>query len=118
MKIVNLLAKVVKTWVAYYKKTKIILNFPPRKGVCDACGRKGRTQRHHWKYAFQKHDVKQNPKLVLKYTREYDFHCHQLADVIRRGFQRRGKKKTVKIVRVMFRHIEEVKEKYEKESKK
>lgn len=105
MKIENILAK----FVAYYRNIKIRLDRNPRKGVCEACGRRMRTQRHHWRYKWPKWRVVKNPKLVLDCSNEYCFPDHRLADVLRKWFQSRGVEETVKIVRVMFGHLEEAK---------
>jgi len=103
MRIRNILA----SFVAYYKGIRIKLDRNPRKGECEACQRKGRTQRHHWRYKHSKWAVINNPELVLDYTNEYDWPCHQLGDVLRKFFRRRGVEETVRIVRVMFGQMEE-----------
>jgi len=101
----NILSKFTVT----YKKMKVYLKKKPRKGICEACGRKMKTQRHHWFYRFKKIEVKKNPELALLCTNEYCFTCHRLADVIRKWFASKGRKKTHEIIDRMFDHIEEAK---------
>lgn len=66
----------------------VILPFDPRKGKCDACGRKiGEeikiTALHHWFYAYKPETVKKNPALALENTSELCYGCHPIADAIR-----------------------------------
>ncbi len=70
-----------------YRNRSVIVS-EPRKNVCEACGRKvgeeiKRTNRHHWKYAYQYKTVKANPELALENTSEYCYRCHQIADAIK-----------------------------------
>ena len=74
----NILAK----FVAYYKGIKLRFKKNPRKGRCECCGRRGRTQIHHWVYLEPKEKVKKNPKLALKGTSELCPTCHRLADAL------------------------------------
>ena len=71
-----------------YRKARIRLPFNPRKGVCEGCGRSvesgeiKKTDMHHWKYAYATKTVKNKPELALEYTKEYCYHCHQVADAL------------------------------------
>lgn len=70
------------------KGVVIKLPFDPRKGKCDACGRRvGEgikvTALHHWWYAYKPSTVKKNPALALENTSELCYGCHQVADAIR-----------------------------------
>ena len=75
----NILAK----FVAYYKGIKLRFRKNPRKGRCECCGRRGRTQIHHWIYLEPKEKVKKNPKLALKGTSELCPLCHKWADALK-----------------------------------
>lgn len=105
MEIMNILSK----FTVGYKKLRVTLKLNPRRGRCEACGRRMKTQRHHWFYIFKKGEVKKNPELALVCTNEYCFACHRLADVIRKWFASKGRKKTHEIIDMMFDHIEEAK---------
>jgi len=64
------------------KKIWVELDKPPKKGVCEACHRKvGKdikiTQTHHWRYAYKKKSVLENPKLALENTVELCFSDHR-----------------------------------------
>jgi len=74
----NILAK----FVAYYKGIKLRFKKNPRKGRCECCGRRGRTQIHHWVYLEPKEKVKKNPRLALKGTSELCPLCHKWADLL------------------------------------
>ena len=97
---------------AWYRKARIWLPFNPRKGKCEACGKthtdKGkpiRSQLHHWEYAFSTAEVRKNPLLVLEHTSELCYHCHQLADCIRRLYE--AMEKNPKVVKKLFKLREE-----------
>jgi len=94
----NILAK----FVAYYKGLKVKLDRNPRTGICEACGRDGRTQRHHFRYPYSKEQVKKNPELVLRHTAELCWACHALADVLRKWYKKKGEERAVEIVRKIF----------------
>jgi len=66
------------------KGFKVDLPNPIRKGTCLACGTKGWTNLHHWKYEFKVKEVRKNTKLALKNTTELCIPCHDLADAIRK----------------------------------
>jgi len=71
-----------------YRNRSVVVS-KPRNHICDACKRKvgdeiKRTNRHHWKYAYTYKTVKANPELALENTSEYCFHCHQIADAIKK----------------------------------
>ena len=67
-----------------YKRKRVTVNvdYPIRKGICECCRRKGKTQLHHWKYSYTSKQIKNNPILALENTTELDFYCHRLANMI------------------------------------
>ena len=71
----------------YYRKLRVWMKKPPRKGICEACGRKGRTNMHHWRYAYKTSEVRKNPELAIDNTTELCYYCHRLADAIRRLYE-------------------------------
>ena len=69
------------------KKIYVELDEPPKKGVCEACGKRvGEeikiTQTHHFKYAFSKKQIAKDPSLALKNTAELDFFHHKLGNAL------------------------------------
>jgi len=65
-----------------YRRITVKLDFNPRSGVCEACGRKGKTDLHHTKYAYKTSEVRKKPMLALHHTIELDFHCHRIANAV------------------------------------
>ncbi len=79
-------ALMLKWWTVNYRGLRIKLSYNPRKGICEVCGIKCMSSRHHWRYAFSKHEVLQNNKLALKYTNEMCFPDHELGNALRKLF--------------------------------
>lgn len=52
-------------------------------GRCQSCGASGKTDLHHYFYAYSTAQVRKNPLLVLDFTVELCFKCHTLADMLR-----------------------------------
>ena len=69
-----------------YRRTnlKIESNLPIRKRVCCVCGKTGKTDLHHYHYAYETKEVEQYPVLALDNTIELCFTCHQVADALRK----------------------------------
>jgi hypothetical protein len=67
------------------KQVKVDVPYSIRKGICECCGKKGFTARHHWKYIYKTKEVKKNPLLALENTTELCFgreKCHDVANAI------------------------------------
>ena len=69
-----------------YHRLKLKLNFNPRSGICKACGRRGFTNIHHWRYAFTYPEIYRNNKLALLNTTELCYPDHDLGDAMRKLF--------------------------------
>lgn len=52
-------------------------------GMCMACGEKGRTEMHHWHYAYTTDEVRKDPQLANHHTIELCFKCHRTANMIK-----------------------------------
>lgn len=57
---------------------------PALSGRCAACGTKGRTELHHYIYAYPLSRVRSSPNLALDNTIELCFHCHEIANCYRK----------------------------------
>lgn len=66
-----------------YRRATIQLKQNPRKGICECCGRKGKTDLHHWTYEFETKEVKKHKELALKNVNELCFFCHRVANSMR-----------------------------------
>ena len=55
-----------------------------KPSICECCGRKGRLECHHWKYAYKTSEVRKNPQLALENTSWLCFTCHRIADAYRK----------------------------------
>ena len=68
-----------------YRRSSITVHIdcPIRKGICEACGRKGLTHLHHYKYEFSTKEVRKDPELALKNVIELCYSCHQIGDSLR-----------------------------------
>lgn len=55
-----------------------------RPCMCQACGRIGRVELHHWRYAYQTKVVRKMPQLALDNTTWLCFACHNVADAVRK----------------------------------
>jgi len=53
-------------------------------GACLACGRKGKTDLHHYAYEYTTAEVRKEPLLALKNTIELGYRCHRVADLFRK----------------------------------
>jgi len=79
----------VRMYRLKYRKTYVMLDVNPRKGICVACGKsvhKGEikiTNIHHYKYKYMTKTVKKDPLLALENTLELCYRCHQIADALR-----------------------------------
>lgn len=62
-----------------YKRARITVTAPKPKS-CVVCGRSGKIDRHHTKYAYSTRDVRKNHQLALENTYPMCFRCHQIAD--------------------------------------
>jgi hypothetical protein len=69
-----------------YHRLKLKFSYNPRTGVCQACGTKGFTARHHWKYAYTYTEIRQDQRRALHYTSELCYPDHDLGDGMRRLF--------------------------------
>lgn len=75
--------------VTYSGETIMVpLDSPPRKGVCDACGREiskeiKKTDIHHFKYVYRIKQVRDNPLLALDNTAELCYSDHRIGDSLR-----------------------------------
>jgi len=69
-----------------YKGKRIVVDTKKkiRKGVCEICGREGKTHIHHWRYEFPLKEVRENPNLALLNTTEVCFTCHNFANAMRK----------------------------------
>lgn len=65
-----------------YRRTRVTVD-AERTGVCAICGREGKTDFHHYKYAYPTKHVRKFPQLALENTAELCFHCHMIADAVR-----------------------------------
>lgn len=69
------------------KKFWVELDSPPKKGVCQACGKRvGKdikiTALHHFCYSYSKKQIAKDPKLALENTAELDFPHHKLGNAL------------------------------------
>jgi len=74
-----------------------------RTGVCEACGRKGRTEMHHYLYAYETKEIRKRKELVLENTVELCFSCHKLADCLRNLEE--GKEAAQKVALAVLKRI-------------
>ncbi len=74
----------VKKYTLKYRRLTVRLSENPRKGKCTNCPREGKTDMHHWTYAYPTKDVKANPELALDNTIELCFVCHQIANALKK----------------------------------
>jgi len=65
-----------------YRATTVKIENNPRKGRCECCGKKTKTDLHHWQYKYSSKAVKKCPELALESTTELCFHCHRIANSI------------------------------------
>lgn len=72
-----------------YKGKRIVVDvsYDVRKGVCECCGKKGLTSRHHWLYEFTLKQVREQPVLALKNVSELCFLCHGAANTLRKYYE-------------------------------
>lgn len=85
----NHLRNILKLKLFYtlsYHKLKLKLSKNPRKGICEACGKRGWTNRHHWAYKYSYREVRKQNMLALNYTTEVCYPDHEVAEAIRRLF--------------------------------
>jgi len=54
-----------------------------RKTTCEVCGKGGKIDFHHCKYAYKTSEVRKNPQLALENTAQLCYNCHRIADCIR-----------------------------------
>ena len=68
-----------------YRKTVIYIKSdePLRTGVCRSCGRREKTDLHHYCYAYKTSEVKKNHSLALMNTVELCYRCHRIANAMR-----------------------------------
>jgi hypothetical protein len=73
----------MKQTIRYRKKTiKLDIPMPIRDHICKCCGRQGKTDLHHWVYAYPTKQVQKTKMLALENTTELCFVCHRLANCI------------------------------------
>ncbi|MHA1852592.1 MAG: hypothetical protein ACTSUF_03685 [Candidatus Heimdallarchaeaceae archaeon] len=65
-----------------YRRAIIKVNAKRRK-TCEICGRQGKIDFHHTKYAYKTSEVRKNPQLALENTLQLCYPCHKIADAIR-----------------------------------
>ena len=71
----------MKTTVLY-RRTRVPVDIV-RSPVCEACGREGKIDVHHYNYAYSTDEVRKNRSLVLENTIQLCMRCHGVADSIR-----------------------------------
>jgi len=71
----------MKTTVLY-RRTRVPVDME-RSPVCEACGRAGKIDMHHYRYAYSTDEVRKNRSLVLNNTIQLCMKCHGVADSIR-----------------------------------
>ena len=86
--------KLIQNWLEQRKEfftlnyhgTRLKLPYPPRDGTCKVCGKKAKTNRHHFWYAFTRKQVMDNPDLAMLYTEEMCgfWPCHEMGNSIRK----------------------------------
>jgi len=74
-----------KTQTIMYRRTRLIIKSDKniRKGICESCGRKEKTDLHHVVYAYSTKIVKKNHLLALENTVELCYRCHRIANAMR-----------------------------------
>jgi hypothetical protein len=65
-----------------YRRIRVTVEHD-KLNVCQACDKEGRTELHHWLYAYSTDQVRASPQLALENTDEYCFLCHKVANAIR-----------------------------------
>ena len=71
----------MKTTVLY-RRTRVPVDME-RSPVCEACGRTGKIDMHHYTYAYSTDEVRKNRPLVMNNTIQLCMKCHGVADSIR-----------------------------------
>ncbi len=67
-----------------YRRTVITLECD-KPEICQCCEKqRNKIDLHHIKYEFSTAEVRKNPELILKNTLWLCFHCHMIADAIRK----------------------------------
>lgn len=65
-----------------YRRARVMVEHV-KLGYCQACRAVGRTEMHHWEYAYTTAEVRKNPQLALRRTVELCFKCHRIANALR-----------------------------------
>lgn len=67
-----------------YRRIRVYVDWKHRGRRCHCCGRAGRLELHHWKYAYTTAEVRANPELALKNTSWFCYPHHRVADALTR----------------------------------
>lgn len=67
-----------------------------KQGACEACQAEGRTEMHHWIYAYTTDEVRAHPQLALDNTNEYCYKCHKVANAMKFLHEQEARAKLVR----------------------
>lgn len=65
-----------------YRRVRVKVPSEARPDRCECCGRKGRTELHHWRYSYKTSEVIEHPILALHNTSCLCFTCHRVANAM------------------------------------
>ena len=65
-----------------YRRARVTVEHE-KTNFCQACGAEGRTEMHHYLYAYQTSRVREWPALALDNSIELCFNCHKIANALR-----------------------------------
>lgn len=71
----------MKFTITYRKARIMVRGEKPNK--CEICGKAGKIDGHHMKYAYKTSKVRKNPQLALENIIWLCFHCHMVGDAVR-----------------------------------
>ena len=66
-----------------YRRARVSVDLK-KANACKACPHKGRTEMHHYLYAYKTSEVRARPGLASDNTIELCYNCHRLADALRK----------------------------------
>lgn len=70
--------------IRYRRAVIVVPDAPPLTGICQCCGKKRKTDTHHYAYLYSTKQVRLNPKLALENTVELCFNpCHRVANAMK-----------------------------------
>ena len=96
-----------------YRRTRIPLEFNPRKGICNLCNKsikKGEinvTHMHHLFYEFSTEEVRKNHQLALKNTIEVCFSCHRVIQQFQNALKLENRQVLINLVNLMPEKMKE-----------